>query len=308
METTARPPAYCWVMKSLILVALVSSISVAMSALPANAATRIVVEAEDPDVDDYGPGGYIYPLEPYFLRRGVFDLKRFRVRDGGDNWVFEVEVDRPIDEPIEVRATRARYVRFEGEVFFQNFDIYIRTPDGGPSAQVFDRSVPGRNFRFARGHEWNHAVVITPYPSHVATLLTDWPAAKATHLPRFVQRIGPRFFVRVPKSKFGPSDPRTWRFAVTVSGALPLVQDYLRADDDYPNALTMPIRPQPGPEQFGGGDATRYSPAIIDLLAPTREQQKAALAGPPTGQRSSFVELKLEQLGANKDALKRATR
>ncbi len=270
------------------------------------AAPNTVVEAVDPDVDDYGPGTYLYPLEPYFLRRGVFDLKRFRVRDGGDDWIFEVEVDRPIDRPIELRATRARYIRFEGEVFFQNFDIYIRTPKDKETR--FDRSIPGRNFKFAPGHEWNRAVVITPYPSHVASLLTEWDAGGSTLVPNVVRRIGPRFFVRVPKEQIGDRNPKSWRYAVTVSGALPLIQDYRRADRDYTTALTMPVRPQPGREHFGGADLSPYNPAIIDLLAPTREDQKKMLAGGDGHRRTSLVEIKLTEIPLPRAAKRAAAR
>ncbi len=267
----------------------------------AAAAPTIVVEAEDPDVDDYGPGGYQYPLEPYFLRRGVFDLKRFRVRDDGRDWIFEVEVDRPIDRPIELRATQARYIRFEGEVFFQNFDIYIRTPETAKTADrkrpvYFREAIPGRNFRFSSENEWNHAIVITPYPSHVASLLTDWPGHKATIVPNVVRRIGPRFFVRVPKDHFSNRDPTTWRYAVAVSGAWPLVRDYRRADDEYTNALTMPVRRHPGREHFGGADPGPYNPNVIDLLAPTRARQKELLAPDNTYRRTRFVELPLSRL------------
>ena len=267
----------------------------AMTARCAFAGPPTVVEARDPDADDYGPGTYLYPLEPYFLRRGVFDLKRFRVRDGGDDWIFEVEVDRPIDRPIELRATRARYIRFEGEVFFQNFDIYIRTPDAkGPR---FNRSIPGRNFLFAEGHEWDHAVVITPYPTHAASILEEWPASKATIVPNVVRRIGPRFLVWIPKSRFGTSSPTSWRFAVTVSGALPLIQDFRRADREFTSALTMPVRPQPGREHFGGADLSPFNPVVIDLIAPTRERQKALLGAKNEVRRTEPVKLELSSFG-----------
>jgi len=272
----------------------------ALAALCASgpAAANPVLEAADPDRDDYGPGEYLYPIHPYFFQSGVFDLKGFRIRDGGKSWVFEVEVDRETPRPIEARATLARPLIFEQEVFFQNFDIYIRTPaadlktaEGEPGRH--DRAVPGRNFRFAPGHEWNRAVVITPYPFQVRTLLRDWGPRDDVLVPANVRRIGPRFIVRIPKDAIGNSRPETWRYAVVVSGATPLVQGYVRADDLDPNALTMPIRQNPGRWFFGGGDLSPYNPAIIDLLAPTRARQKELLAPRQAGRRTGPVKLRL---------------
>lgn len=265
---------------------------------PGVASGSTVVELADPFLDDRGPGDYLYPIHPYFFRRGVFDLKRFRVRDGGRDWIFEVAVDFETPRPVEARATLARPIRFEQDIFFQNFDIYIRTPDAELKAeagapQLHAQAVPGRNVRFAEGHEWNHVVVLSPYPFHVRTLLRDWSGVDGAIVPANVRRIGPRFIARVPKSELGFGSPADWRFAVVVSGAIPLVQGFVRADTPDTNALTMPVRPNPGPEFFGGGDLTRYNPAVIDLLAPTREAQYEQLRADTPGHRTRLVELPL---------------
>jgi hypothetical protein len=275
-----------------------SLLIMALLAVPLTSSAGPVLDLADPRLDDTGPGDYLYPIHPYFFRRGVFDLKQFRVRDAGSDWRFELTVDLETPRPVEARATRARPIQFEQNVFFQNFDIYIRTPDAdlktaAGEPRLHDEAVPGRNFRFAAGHEWNRVVVVSPYPFHVRTLLRDWTGAEDAIVPANVQRIGPRFIVRVPKSDIGFGAPADWRFAVVVSGAVPLVQGYVRADHPNPNALTMPVRPNPGPEFFGGGDLTRYNPAVIDLLAPTPEAQYELLAGDGPGHRTRPVELRL---------------
>jgi carbohydrate-binding DOMON domain-containing protein len=268
---------------------LAGTLALLLAASPAVAGPP-VVELTDPRRDDFGPGDYQYPIHPYFFRRGVFDLERFRIRDGGRDWIFELSVERATPEPVEERATLARPITFDQDVFFQNFDIYIGTPEG-PGR--FDEAVPGRNFRFAPGHAWDHAVVITPYPFHVRSLIRDWAPNEATSIPSNVRRIGPRFVARVPKAELGATDPKQWRLAVVVTGAIPLVQGYVRADDANPNALTMPVRPQPGRGYFGGGDLSPFNPAVIDLLAPTTELQRAWLAADDPRRRQRIVELEL---------------
>lgn len=268
---------------------------------PASAAAGndVVVSASDPDRDDVGPGDYLYPNHPYFFQRGVFDLKAFRIKDGGKDWIFEVEVDLPTPQPVEKRATLARPIQFEQDVFFQNFDIYIQTSSPSAEPEGDERryhreAVPGRNFRFADGHGWDRAVVITPYPFQLRTLIKDWEPSADTIVPSNVQRIGPRFFTRVRKSEVGPGDPADWRYAVVVTGAVPLVQGYVRSDDVNPNALTMPVRPNPGPDFFGGGDLSRFNPAVIDLLAPTRSRQYEMLKADHPSRRKGPVELELQ--------------
>ncbi|NJK89080.1 MAG: hypothetical protein HC923_06535 [Myxococcales bacterium] len=252
------------------------------------------IEFTDPDRDDYGPGNYVYPNHPYFFPRGVFDLKAFRVRDAGRDWLFEVEVDLPTPQPIELRRTAAAVVRFDQQVFFQNFDIYLRTPEAERvDVRQHEDSVPGRNFGFLPGEGWNRAIIITPYPYQVRTLLVDWPGVEDTIVPDNVNRIGPRFLVKIPKEKISREPPSTWRFAVAVSGAVPLVVHYRRADAEFVNAHTMPARPNPGDMNFGGADLSPYNPSVIDLLAPTREAQREALGADNSVRRQSLVRIGL---------------
>ena len=280
-------------MRTLLVIA-----ALATGAAPAAAAAAPALSLSDPQLDDRGPGDYLYPIHPYFFRRGVFDLTRFEVRDGGKDWIFELTVELETPRPVETRATLARPIRFEQDVFFQNFDIYIRTPGAETTTddaktQIHRDAIPGRNVRFAPGHGWNHAVVVSPFPFQVRTLIRDWAGVEATIVPANVQRIGRRFITRVPKSELGPSSPAEWRLAVVVTGAVPLVQGYVRDDDLNPNALTMPVRPNPGPEFFGGADLTRFNPAIIDLLAPTPEAQYEMLSADTPQRRTQAVELRL---------------
>jgi carbohydrate-binding DOMON domain-containing protein len=257
------------------------------------------IEVTDPARDDFGPGDYLYPIHPYFYHRGVFDLRTLRVRDGGRDWIFEVRIERATPRPVEKRATRVRPIEFDQDIFFQNFDVYLRTPDGAPRHA---EAVPGRNVRFKAGHEWNHVVVFTPYPFQVQSLVRDWEPAAETSIPTNVRRIGPTFVARVPKTDISARPPTEWRLAVVVTGAIPLVQGFVRDDDSNPNALTMPVRPNPGRDYFGGGDLSRFNPAVIDLLAPTAEQQRALLAADNPRRRTRLVELELWTVDALRGA------
>jgi hypothetical protein len=251
-----------------------------------------LIDLSDPALDDFGPGNYVYPNHPVFFRRGIFDLRRFRVKDAGKNWRIEMWMTRPTERPVEKRATRARWLRFEQDIYFQNLDLYIRTPDAAED-ELHDEAVPGRNVRFAAGHEWNRAVVFTPFPFQVRTLIVDWKAREQAILPDTIRAIGPRFFALIPKTDLGPSEPSTWRFALLVSGSIPLTQDYRRADRLNVNALTMPVRPNPGVMNFAGADLSPYNPSIIDLLAPTEAQQREMLAPDDPVRRTESVRLRL---------------
>ncbi|MEM6370120.1 MAG: glucodextranase DOMON-like domain-containing protein [Myxococcota bacterium] len=248
------------------------------------------IDIADPKLDDRGPGHYVYPNHPIFFRRGVFDLRRLIIEDAGKDWSIEVRIERPSPDPVELRGTPVRYVRFPNELYFQNFDLYVLTPDA-MEGELRTDAVPGRNVTFAEG--WNRAVVITPYPFQVRGLIQDWPGHAQASLPGTVRTIGPRFSVKIPKEFFGPSKPREWRFAVIVSGAIPLTQDYRRADRKHVNALTMPVRPNPGIMNFTGADLSPFNPSVIDILAPTPEAQFEELAADDEFERTKPVSLRL---------------
>ncbi len=264
-------------------------------------AGKTVVDLPDPRLDDYGPGNYLYPPHPNYFRQGVFDLRRVRIQDEGRDWLFQVWIQLPTPEPVELRSSPIKNVRWEQEIYFQNFDFYLRFDDAPAEARQ-EHAVPGRNFDFAPGHEWDQVVVFTPYPYAVQSLLVDWPALPQMVVPGNVKRVGPRFQAQIPKSQLASTDPSQWSFVVVLTGAIPQPIGTRRADNKYIDALTMPVRPNPGTMNFAGADLSPYNPNVIDLLAPTAEDQEKALAPDDSYKRTKPVELTMTRLQPSSSA------
>lgn len=236
--------------------------------------TTPLFDRADPAGDDRGPGSYTYPLRPAYPRQ-VFDLRRFRVWTEGESAVFEVTFARPIVRPPEqARRTRAIEIPLENEIFVKHVDIYVRDP---MRPGVTD-ALPGRKIRFADGPTgggWQRAIVLTPRPFVLESLLRDWPHHDRVLVPTRLRRVGRTLRVRVPLSEIG-GDPKRWGYAVAVTGALweNRYDAYPEAPEVWsPNALTMPVRTVADRRRFGGGGLAGHHPHVIDLLAADADQQ-----------------------------------
>lgn len=240
------------------------------SALPGAA----LVDAEDPARDDRGRGSYSYPTRPAYASR-VFDLRRFRVSRDGEHLLFEVTFARPIVRPAEqARRSRILEIQLNNAVFVKHVDIYIETGEAGGAQQ----GLPGRNLAFER--PWQRAVVLTPRPFLLESLLSQWRHGARVVVPSNLRAVGRTVRARIPLAELSDVDPSRWRFAVSVSGALweNRFEIYPNAPHDFtPNALTMPARPVADARWFGGGDLDGGQPNVIDLLAPTAEAQYSLL-------------------------------
>lgn len=245
--------------------------ALAMVALAASAPEGVLFALDDPRGDDRGPGTYTYPTRPAYPPR-TFDLRRFVMREDGDHIVFEARFERPLRPPVEqARRTRAIEIPLDNALYVKHVDIYLRTEDR-PGVQ---EGLPGRRIRFANGG-WHRAIVLTPRPFVLRSLLEGWPAADRVLVPSNLVAIGPTVRARIPRAALPDSDPHTWGVAVTVSGALweNRFDVYPEAPESYvQNALTMPVRPVADFRWFGGGGLDGEDPHVIDVLAPTAEDQ-----------------------------------
>jgi len=262
---------------------MMSALVLALVAAPMPAeASNVLLDMSDPAGDDRGPGSYTYPIRPAYPPR-VFDLRGFEVRLEGEQVVFTATfasvIRRPSEQP---RRTAAIEIALDNQIYVKHVDIYIRTAER-PGVQ---EGLPGRKIGFSQG--WHRAVVMTPRPYLMRSLLKQWPHQDRVTVPDDLRAIGRRVTARLPRSRFGSSPPQSWRFAVAVSGALWENQfdSFPSAPQAYvPNALTMPVRPVADRRWFGGGDLPKAYPQIIDLLAPTAAEQyrvlRAARPGAP---------------------------
>ncbi|MCK4711183.1 MAG: hypothetical protein KAU21_21410, partial [Gammaproteobacteria bacterium] len=114
--------------------------------LLASATALQAVEFKDAKGDDYGPGNYIYPTDAVY-KKGSFDLTKLTVKKKGDKVEFATSVNSKLEDPWGMGGGFAVQMMF----------IFIDNKPGGHT-----QSLPGLNVEFAKGHEWDKVVVLSP--------------------------------------------------------------------------------------------------------------------------------------------------
>jgi hypothetical protein len=251
-----------------------------------------------PDVagDDHGPGSFRYPSHPAFPA-GSFDLSRVTIRRERSDWVFEVEFASRI-ETAQVFLTHDE----RASLWPQTVDIYLSFAgeDG-----AHREALPGRKVRFAAGHEWSRAVVLSPLPRLLKeTLEKTVPEAPDVFVPQRVELSGKRLKARVPARFLGEGEIR--RLMVLVSGTRFFrsfeALDRLR-DRFAPDGLCMPVEAAPGecrlddPQgqgcHFSGCSPCGGHPQVIDLLAGPGFQERWLRRYDPETNQTAEIELLL---------------
>lgn len=254
-------------------------VSVGLSAALSGAASaKAAVHLTDPSYDDKGGGALIYPLEPAYQARGLFDLRDFKVSVDGEDAVFEITLGAPVVRPQAPRITDAVVIPLDNNIYVQHIDIYIdRDPRPGAG---HTEALPGRNVTLSRDGAWDQAVVITPRPYALRSSIEGWAPARDVITPTNVQSRGSVVVARVPLLDLGGAPQDHWGWQVMLSGALWVngLQAYGRLNDTHSlNAMTMRVTPVAERFAFGGGDVVLNQPHVIDLLAPEGSTQKAIL-------------------------------
>ncbi|MFZ5446676.1 MAG: glucodextranase DOMON-like domain-containing protein [Myxococcota bacterium] len=207
------------------------------------------VELRDPAGDDHGPGRYTYPTDAAYLK-GSFDLLALRVRAEGDDVVFELEVAAKLEDPWRL-----------GVGFSLQHAVVFLDVDGDARNGQRD-GLPGQNVAFAEGHGWDRAVLITPHtPARVQKELESKASALGTSVvvPARVKGSGRVIRATVPRAQLASSDPRRWRYQVT-----------LASQDGFPSGnsvLLRQVNEAGGAHRFGGGDDGQCDPQVLDVLA-----------------------------------------
>lgn len=218
--------------------------------LPDLGFSTVILEVEDPEGDDHGPGSYTYPTDSVFQEK-AFDLKAFRVSYDENNLIFRFTFYGPIPNPWGSPNNLA----------IQTLDVYVDKDLGaGTGARLL---LPGRNAALKSGNGWEIAVwaegwtpqILAPDPNTLAPkqvtgvdfkILVD-PAARTVTL-------------RVPRQVFGEGDPRTWGYVAVVLG-----------QEGFPATGVWRVRdvePQAAQWRFGGGPADTNHTRIIDMIWP----------------------------------------
>ncbi len=223
--------------------------------VPELGTTTWVLQVQDPENDDYGPGTYTYPTDGVF-QPGVFDVTRFDVGYDETNIVFRISLRGPIDN-----------VWGSGRgLSVQTVDIYI---DQDGAAKGDRLLLPGRNAAFTADYGWDYALWIEGWEGGLYIQGESGPV-KAPGTVNIIADAGQRrITVKVPRSVLGDT-PESWRYAAMVL-----------SQEGYPAPGVWRVREVDvtGAQwRFGGAaaaDATHTR--IIDLVWPEAGVQEKAL-------------------------------
>lgn len=215
--------------------------------------STLVLEVNDPEGDDFGPGTYTYPTDSVFSPQ-VYDIKSFVVSYDENYLIFKVDFFGAVPNPWGSPNNLA----------IQTIDVYI---DTDPGAQTGARALlPGRNLSLSPDDGWDFAVwaegwtpqILKPDPETLAPIEVSDVEYKI-----IVDSAGRSVTIRVAKTLFDSSNYEEWGFAAMVMG-----------QEGYPATGVWRIRDvNPVAEQwrFGGAGNTTNHTRVIDLAWPEGE-------------------------------------
>jgi hypothetical protein len=229
--------------------------------VPELGTTTILLDLEDPEYDDHGPGTYTYPSDGVFSS-GNFDIINFQTGHDEDNIVFRFTMRGPVENSWNS----------PNGLSVQTFDIYI-DQNNGQSGEV--NLLPGRNLALQEGYAWDYAVTVEGWEAGIFVPGQGGPekVASASQFTILTDAGQRRVTVRVPKSILG-ENPGEWRYAAMVLG-----------QEGFPSGGVMRVRDvNPTSEQwrFGGAPpgATNHT-RVIDLVWPAEGDQESWLSDFP---------------------------
>ncbi|MDX1416058.1 MAG: glucodextranase DOMON-like domain-containing protein, partial [Candidatus Promineifilaceae bacterium] len=220
--------------------------------------TTVVVEIMDPENDDYGPGGYIYPQDGVF-NSGNFDIQQFQVGYSENDIVFKFNMRGPVENVWDS----------PNGLSLQTFDIYIDKDSDGSGGEMM---LPGRNIAFQDEYRWDYALTIEGWTPGVYVPGAEGPQEIAGSSEfQVLADPGQRIVtIRVPKTILG-DNPENWRFAAGVM-----------SQEGFPSGGVMRVRDVvEEAEQWRIGGAppgTTNHTRVIDLVWPEAGQQETWLS------------------------------
>ncbi len=212
--------------------------------------STLIMEVQDPEGDDHGPGTYTYPSDAVFLSK-AFDLKGFKVSYDDNNVILKVDLFGPIQNPWGS----------PNGLSIQTIDIYIDIDPGAGSGAR--KLLPGRNLSLSKNDGWEYALWIEGWTPQILApnidSLEPMPITDAEY-KLIVDPAGRSVSVRIPKTFFPSQDYESWGFAVMVMG-----------QEGYPSTGVWRIRdvePNSAQWRFGGGANDLNHTRVIDLIWP----------------------------------------
>lgn len=226
--------------------------------LTLGASEALAVVFDDPRGDDHGPGKYVYPTDRVY-KSGSFDITRVAITRKGDQAEFAVDVNSPLEDPWGMG------VGFSVQMVF----IFVKNAPGGHT-----EGLPGTNVKFAEGHEWNKAVILSPQKKARVVGEAQTKAGK----------LAPD--ILIPHTTRGNSR--------TITGLIPLkdlggdgnvdiwaYQAVMQSNEGFPAAddlLTRKVNEYAGQHRWGGGNDGECDPHLMDVLESADALQADMLA------------------------------
>jgi hypothetical protein len=264
-------PVWCGVFALLVGCAAVSS---------GHSGLRTVA---DPERDDYGPGGYVYP-EGSVYRPGALDLREVRLTQSGPTVEVTVTFHAPVAIARGVRLAREQV----GDLFIATVDIYLDLDRGGQSGEA--RGLTGRRVRLADGARWDVAVVLSPIPARLGEALSGRVTGGSVFIPKRVRVRGKTLSARFPTSALGGVRVEDVGVSAAVTGTVFGSTFRSGVDGMVPTGFVREVTEVPGrcgrweealdgaPCTFGGCASCEGHSRVIDALHPVRGVQEAGLS------------------------------
>ncbi|MGC9400507.1 MAG: glucodextranase DOMON-like domain-containing protein [Anaerolineae bacterium] len=218
--------------------------------------TTAVLEVQDPEEDDYGPGTYTYPTDGVF-KPGAFDVTAFSVGYDETNVVFRLQFRGPLenvwDSPYGLSL--------------QTVDIYVDQdgPENGAR-----RLLPGRNAALNPDHAWDYAIWVEGWEPGLYAPGETEPQQVAGVIPEIIVDPGLlRLTIKVPQQVLG-DDPDSWAYAAVVL-----------SQDGFPSTGVWRVRdvePTATQWKLGGAPDDVSHTRVLDLVWPVAGQQEALLS------------------------------
>jgi len=193
--------------------------------------------------DDRGPGDYFYPTGSA-IPTGAWDLRSFRVTPSSTDVTFQWEL-----------AALANPGRAPYGFSLELIDTYIdinHLPGAGSEALL-----PGRPGVAEPQDAWEYALSVDGWGARLYQPAQGGGPLRMAVFP--VKLIPPGTLeVAVPRKDLR-GEPLDWGFAVVVMGRSP-------SSSGGSEPAPMPVKEQPGPDNFGGAMPGRSAPPFLDLL------------------------------------------
>ena len=215
--------------------------------MPEITSADILIEVQDPQGDDNGPGSYTYPTNSAFLP-DAYDLKTFTVAADENNLIFKFVFYGGIPNPWGSGNNLA----------IQTLDVYVDKDPGGKSGARL--LLPGRNAALSSENGWEYAIWAEGWNPGIFAPDVETLEPKPVNSADFkilVDTAAQSVTLRVPRATFGEGDPAGWGYAAAVLG-----------QDGFPATGVWRVRdvnPEAGDFRFGGGPADASHTRIIDL-------------------------------------------